>query len=132
MLRMIILRRAPRWGPPGRPGGTSGRPPASLTSWMLKTVRFPLFERLAGQSSSEDLSQAPQTGMILAPVGMISGPEDRPGHSRGPPDASRTLHVPKTLKFLRFLQSEELLSTLSEISHRLPRDGQNVCIFSRK
>ena len=66
--------------------------------------------------------------MISAPVGVLSGPEDHPGRGRGLPDASRTLHVPKTLKFLRFLRSEELLFKLSEISHRLPRDGQNVCI----
>ena len=66
--------------------------------------------------------------MISAPVGVLPGPEDRPGRSRGLPDASRTLHVPKTLEFLWFLCSEELLSKLSEISHRLPRNGQNVCI----
>ena len=66
--------------------------------------------------------------MISAPVGVLSGPEDRPGRSRGLPDASRTLHMPKTFKFLRFLRSEELFSKLSEISHRLPRDGQNVRI----
>ena len=66
--------------------------------------------------------------MISAPVGVLSGPEDRPGRSRGLPDASRTLHVPKTLKFLRFLRSEELLCELSEISHEVPTTGQIVCI----
>ena len=66
--------------------------------------------------------------MISAPVGVLSGPEDHPGRSRGLPDASRTLQVPKTSKFLRFLRSEELLSQFSEIFHRLPRDGHNVCI----
>ena len=62
--------------------------------------------------------------MISAPVRMIWGPEDHPGHALTPPDASRTLHVPKTLKFCMFLRSEELLF---KTSHRLPR-GQNVCI----
>ena len=66
--------------------------------------------------------------MISVPVGMITSPEDRPGHSRGAPDASRTLHVPNMLKFFVFLHSEEFLSKLSEIFHMLVRDVQNVCI----
>ena len=66
--------------------------------------------------------------MISVPVGMISGPEDRPGHGRDPPDASRSLHALKTFIFFMFLRSEELLSRLSGSFYRLPRYGQNVCI----
>ena len=93
MIWMIILRQAPRRGPLGQPGGTSGRPPASLTSRMLKTLRFPLLSRPTGHPCPlpENSCRLPRNGQnvyisweksMFAQI-MCSRLQPQPHYARG-------------------------------------------------